>query len=159
MRKRWKLTGADSAILIFQVVSLLPLLYILVITGDNSVLLRKGIMHTVFNLGINGLPRLEVLGVACIYRLLHNEIIVFYAILLTAFIVGLVMKRKLPGKGPTARRTRWFLIIWVACDLVLRLVPIRLNTAYALPYRIFGFVVQAVILALLVWDLRRLPKE
>ena len=67
-------------------------------------------------------------------------------------MIGLLAGALLHGK--TAWAARRFLVLWIAADLLLRLLPLGLNRAFGLPAAILGFALQLACLVLCVLDLR-----
>ncbi len=154
---RGKLTGADAAVRIFQISSLLPLPYIFLASGYQYLFTKYGLFSVLFDLGFAALPRVETLGLSALYRVTSSEIIVYFLMAALALAVGLAAKRLLRGKErrPVTVRVVWSVLI--ALDLVFRLVPLPFASLpiWAL---VPGFLLRAACLALVLLDLRAVKK-
>lgn len=151
----WKTTtGASLAVAIFQVASLMPLLYILGVLGYPAIITTKNALSFLFDVGIMALPRAEALGLSLLYSATSNEVLVYFCLLIPALVVGL-MFGKLLIKGSSACITlRKALVVFIACDLVLRVLPFGFNLAFGWPAAIIGWLVQAACLVFVILDLR-----
>ena len=144
-------TGADLYVGAMQIVSLLPALYILVGPSYPALFVRKSVMSVLFDLGFSALPRLETLALSLLYRLTASEVTTFFVLVGGALVFGLAAK-KLLSRAP--RATRLVCAALIAVDLVLRLLPLRCNTAFGTPCAIAGFAVRLACLILILLDLR-----
>ena len=158
IRRLSKLTRGQAAVRIYQVCSLLPLLYILTASGQTSVMLRRGFLYGVFQLGLACLPRAEVYGLSWLYRLTGSELIVYFAILFAAMAIGIAGDRLARGRAEARRKALTVYAVLIAADLVLRLLPLRVNTVQGWGLRAAGFAVRAVCLYLAVSGLRKQKK-
>ena len=149
---RKTLTGAELGIRMQQICAMLPVLYLFAAASFPVVLTHRNIASVLFDLGFSGLPRLEELGISLLYRITRSEVLVNFLLLGFALALGLAAGVFLRGK--TARAARRFLVVWIAADLLLRLLPLSLNRAFGLPAAILGFAVQAICLVFCVLDLR-----
>lgn len=156
LNERHALTGAECAVRVFQLTSLLPLLYLFTLSGYPPLITKSGLFSALFDLGIMALPRLEALGAAALYRLSLSDLIVFFSILLLALVAGLAAGRLLKGGERRARVLRWAYAGWIALDLILRLLPPKLP--FPLWAAVLGFVVRLGCLALILLDLRAAKK-
>ena len=155
---RGKFTGADAAVRIFQISSLLPLPYIFLASGYQYLFTKNGLFSALFDLGFAALPRAETLGLSALYRLSSSELAVYFLTLVLALIAGLAAKKLLTGKGrrPVDVRVIWAVLI--ALDLVFRLVPLPFASlpVWALAA---GFLLRAACLILILLDLRAAKKS
>lgn len=150
---RGKLTGAELAVRVFQIASLLPLAYMLLASGYPYLFTRYGLFSVLFDLGLASLPRVEAFGLSALYRLTSSELAVYFVLLGFALAFGLLMNALLKGgeKKPRVSRAVWAALI--ALDLVSRLVPLPF-AELPLYARILGFAVRLACLALILLDLR-----
>lgn len=153
---RKHLTGADLAVRVMQIAALLPAPYLLAAPGYPSMLTRHSFLSTLFKLGLSVLPRPETLGLSLLYRLTFSELAVFFAPLIFALILGLASKR-LFQRFPRAARLAFALC--VAVDLILRLLPLSINSAFPAACGIIGFAVRLGCLALILLDLRAAKQQ
>ena len=86
---RKKLTGADLYVKIFQITSMLPLLYVIAASGYLAIFKEKSIYSVLFDIGIMGLPRAETLALSTVYRMTGNEMVVYFSIVVIALALGL----------------------------------------------------------------------
>lgn len=147
------ITGAGMSVRVFQIASLLPVFYIFLVSGYPAIITKKGLFSVLFSLGCSALPRWETLLFSWIYRLTQNEILVHFALLVFALIFGLAAGKLLNGAHRTARGTRVVLLVLIACDLVVRLLPLRFNLAFGLPCALLGFAVRLGCGVLILLDL------
>lgn len=146
-------TGADLYVAVMQLAALLAGLYLLVIPGYPALLTHRSALSGVFTLGMSALPRWEAAALSLLYRLTASEVAVFFGMVGGALAFGLAAGRLLTGER-TARTVRVILAALIAADLALRLLPLRWNTLFPLPYAIAGFVLRLGCLALVLRDLR-----
>lgn len=147
------LTGAELAVRIFQITTLLPLAYTLVGAGLPYLYTHRSLFSVLFELGLAGLPRAETLGLSLLYRKSGSEMAVFFVMLAIALAVGILADNALKGSDARAKRSR---IVWaalIALDLLFRFVPLPFE---ALPVyaSVFGFALRQGCLALILLDLR-----
>ena len=154
---RKTLTGAELSVRIMQICAMLPVLYLFLGSGVTMVLVRRGILSWLFDIGFSCLPRLEVMGISVFYRISRSEVLVNFLLLGVALILGLVGGAIL--KGRTARTTRLVMITWIVADLVLRLLPFAFNKAFGFPASVIGFAVHSLCLVLTLLDLRAAGKK
>ena len=149
---RKTLTGAELCIRIQQICAILPVLYLFAAASFPVVITHRNAVSVLFDLGFSCLPRLEALGISLLFRLTRSEVLVNFLLLGLALLIGLLAGALLHGK--TAWAARRFLVLWIAADLLLRLLPLGLNRAFGLPAAILGFALQLGCLVLCVLDLR-----
>ena len=147
-------TGAELYVLIFQVMSLLPALYIYVASGYPYLMTKGSFLGTLFDVGLAALPRWDALLLSLIYRWTSSEIITYFALLVIALAFGLLANRLLKGRHRTARISRVVLAALIGCDLVFRLLPLQCNRAFSLPVAILTFAIRLACLVLILLDLR-----
>ena len=150
---RKTLTGAELAVRIFQVTTLLPLAYMLVGVGMPYLYTHKGFFSVLFELGLAGLPRAETLGLSLLYRISGSEMLVFFVMLAVALAVGILAESLLKGSELRAKRSRVVWAVLIALDLLFRFVPLPFESlpVYA---NVFGFLLRLGCLALILLDLR-----
>lgn len=147
------LTGAELAVRIFQVTTLLPLTYMLVGAGLPYLYTHRSLFSVLFELGLAGLLRAETLGLSLLYRKSGSEMAVFFVMLAIALAVGILADNILKGSDARAKRSR---IVWaalIALDLLFRFVPLPFE-ALPLYAAAFGFALRLGCLALILLDLR-----
>ncbi len=147
-----KLTGAELAVRVVQIASLLPSLYILSASGYRGLFAQGGVLAALFDLGLSILPRWEALGLSALYRLTSRETVFYFTMLAFALAWGLVSRPLLGEKRGVAGRK--LLAALIAADLVLRLLPFRFNLAFGAPMAAVGFTLRLACLILVVLDLR-----
>ena len=151
---RKKLTGAEIYVRVFQISSILPVLFVLAASGYTAVLTNRGIFSFLFRLGLSAVPSLEALALSLVYRRTASEVLLAFVLLGTALVFGLAVNRLLTGSHRTAWACRVVLLVLVGADLVLRLLPLGFNGAFGLPAAILGFVIRLGCLAFIALDLR-----
>ena len=151
---RRKLSGADLYIRILQITSVLPVLYIFLVTGAPQLLTGKSIFSSLFSCGIEALPRGESLFLSWLYRYTSNEVIVYFVILFLALFAGILGNRLFRDNHKSGRTTRKVFAVLLAADLVFRVLPFSFNHAFGFPAAAFGFAVRLACLLLILLDLR-----
>lgn len=154
INERNTVTGALLAIAIFQIASLLPLVYILAVLGYPAIITSRNVLSVLFDVGIMVIPRIEALALSYLYAAASSETAVYFALLLAALIPGYVFGRILKGNRKGSLGLRKVLVVFIACDLVLRLLPFSFNLTFGLPAACIGWVCQAACLILIILDLR-----
>ena len=155
MKKRvtFKITGADLAVVLFQVMSMIMGLYILVIPGYYYLITNRNIFTFLFDLSASCLPRAEYWLLSLIYRMTLNEIIVFFCICVTALAFGLVMKKLLRLTGKAKVIVRIIYLIWIVLDVFIRILPLSINHYPQKSFQIVGIIFRAVLFVLIFSDL------
>ena len=151
---RRQLTGADLYVRIFQVCALLPLPYIFIAWADPVILETHNPLAAMFDIGICTLPRVGAFAVSCLYRAMLSEMAVYFVILIPAVALGFAASNVLRGNPELSVRVHKVFAVLIACDLVIRLIPVKANLAFGLPAAATGFVIRAICLYLLVRDLK-----
>ena len=151
---RRKLTGADLYVRIFQICSLLPLPYIFLARPHPPILSTRNLLSVLFDAGISALPRTEAYALSYLYRQTSSEVAVYFVILGIALALGIIAGRLLRGDPDASARFHKAAAAFIALDLVIRVMPIRANIAFGLPYAIIGFAVRAGCLYLVIRDLK-----
>ena len=157
MKKRRDLSYTGIAVLVYQIVSLFPLLYILTASGSFSLILSKGILSFFFDAGICALPRIEAVFLSWLYRKTMNEVVVYFALLILALIAGLVFHSVMKGERKNA--VRYVLAVFCVIDVIVKVLLLSFNQAFALPYRIIGIVFALACLGLICYDIMKNRKE
>ena len=150
---RKKRTGGEVYVLIFQISSILPVLFVLLASGYNPVITNNGLFAFLFRLGLSALPTWEGLVLSAVYRKTASEVIVVFVLLAAALAFGLLANRLLKGSEKTARRSRMAFLALIGLDLALRLLPLGFNQAFGLPAAIVAFLIRLCCLVLLLLDL------
>ncbi len=153
--KKKKLTLTEIYIMIVQISGILPCLYILYAAGSYSLIMRKGILAVLFDLGITALPRLCVLALSWLYRLSLNEVLVYFVLIASVLAFGLTASHFYEDSDVSAGRLRRFCACAIVIDLIIRLLPLSFNRPFALPYQIIGFAIRLACLFMLVTDIRK----
>lgn len=151
---RRQLTGADLYVRIFQICALLPLPYIYVGWAHPAILSTRDLLSILFDIGICSLPRVEAFALSLLYRATLSEMAVYVVLLLIATVLGFAAVNVLRGNPELSVRMHRLFVVMIACDLVIRLVPVKANLAFGLPAAAAGFAVRAVCLFLIIQDLR-----
>ncbi len=148
-----KLTGAKLYVLIFQISSLLPLVYIFAVSGYAGLITKKSVTGILFKLGICSIPRTEALGLSFLYKAANNEVLLYFALLTAALIYGIICNKMLNAEYKTAKITRYVFIALIFADLVVRLLPFGFNSVFEFPFLIAGFIIRIACLVLVILDL------
>ena len=155
--ERARMTGAGLYSRILTLTALLPAVYIFIVSGYPSVIMRGGVLPFLCDVGAASLPRAELLFLSWLYRLTSSEIVFDFVMLALALAFGVVSRRLLRGRRP--REVRVVFAALVAADLALRLVPAHFNIATGWPAAIIGFIVRLGCLLLILLDLRAEKKK
>ncbi len=151
---RKALSGAGLYVMIFQIASLLPAVYIVIASGYMGIFAKTGVFSVLFDLGASAIPRWEALCVSLLYRLTSSEVAVHFALLGGALAFGFAAAALLRGEYRTARVSRIVFAALICADLILRLLPFHFNIAFGWPAAAVGVAVRLFCLALLLLDLR-----
>lgn len=146
-------TGADLFVLIWQAVCLLPLPYLLVLSGYPGLMTKNSVLGFLFDGGMAALPRWLTLALSYLYRLAGHELIVYFILPVLALVFGLVMKKVLRGGQKTARMVRIVLCGLIAADLILRALLPQFRTLFGWPAAVVGLVIRLAMLGLVIGDL------
>ena len=149
---RGKLTGADLAVRITQIMAALPMLYLVILSGMLSLLTRETPITVLFSLGVCAIPRAVALGLSVLYRHTGGEVLFSMLLVAAALLYGVVMNRLLHSER--GRTVRIVLAVLIAIDLIIRLIPLGFTQAFGLPCEIIAFALRAASLVLVVLDLR-----
>ncbi len=146
-------TGAETAVLIWQIAALLPAPYMLFASGYRGLFMSRGPLAWLCDAGFSILPRAETLLLSLAYRRTESELVVFFAALIAALVWGVVSRRLLRGER-TAVPVRWVLLALIGADIVLRLLPLPFNGAFGTAMAVLGLVVRLGSFVLVLLDLR-----
>ena len=149
---RGKLTGADLAVRITQIMAGLPMLYLVILSGMLSLLTRETPVTYLFSLGVCAIPRAVALGLSALYRHTGGEVLFSMLLVAAALVYGVVMNRLLHSER--GRTVRIVLAALIALDLIVRLIPLGFTKAFGLPCEILAFALRAASLVLVLLDLR-----
>ena len=150
---RKKLNGAKLYVRIFQISSLLASVYFLAVPGYMAVILKRGVITYLFDLGMSAIPRYEALGLSFLYRLTLSEILVFFVMLSIALTVGVVSDKLLERDEKTSKILHYIFIVLLTADLIFRALPFGFNTSFGLVVAVLSFVLRLACLALVTADL------
>ena len=146
-------TGADLFVLIWQAVSLLPLPYLLILSGYPGLMTKNSVLAFVFDCGLAALPRWLTLGLSYLYRFAGHELIVYFILPVLALAFGLLMKKLLRGGPKTAKAVRFALCAAIVIDLILRAFLPQFRTLFGWPAAVVGLVIRLAMLGLVIGDL------
>jgi hypothetical protein len=155
---RRKLSGADLYMRIFQIGSLLPLPYIFVATAHPAILGTRNLLSVLFDLGICLVPRAEAFGLSFLYRLTSSEVAVYFVLPVIALALGIVADRMLRGDPAASVRFHKTIAALITLDLAIRIIPVRANFSFGIPYAVAGLAVRAACLYMIIRDLKAVKK-
>ena len=151
---RRKLTGADLYVRILQICSLLPLPYIFLARSHPPILSTRNLFSVLFDTGVCTLPRVEAFALSWLYRQTLSEVAVYFVILAIALALGIIAGRILRGDPEASIRFHKVIAVLIALDLVIRVIPIKANIAFGIPFAAIGLAVRAICLYLVIRDLK-----
>ena len=152
------LTGAELTVRIFQIATLMIVPYIFIGSGHMKIFTSTNPFSILFDLGMSVLPRAEVMAMSLIYRSTGSEVIILFASLILALIIGIIAPRLLKTKYDPGVRSRKVLCVLLIIDLVIRLIPMKFNLAFGLIFSIIGFLIVLGCLILNIMDLKTVKK-
>ena len=148
------MTGADLYVKIFQFSALMIVPYILIASGHMAIFKTNNPVSLMFDLGACLIPRTELLVLAYLYKYSMSEIMILFICLAMALIWGLLTSHFIQEYGDTGRRIRKVMILLIAADLILRLLPFSFNITFGWPMAILSFLVRLACMILVLMDLR-----
>lgn len=148
-----QLSGADVYVNVFQAVSLLPLPYMLVVSGYAGLVTRRNVLSFLFDAGCAALPRAQTLALSFLYGIFPHELVLYFSLPLLALVFGLVIKKLLRGSRKTAKTVRIVLCAAVAADLILRIFTPLFHIVFGWSAALIGLAVRLACLALVAGDL------
>ncbi|MBR4636137.1 MAG: hypothetical protein IKO51_07220 [Clostridia bacterium] len=148
-----KLTGAELSVRILQIAAILPAVYMFMVSGYHSLVTRQNLFSVLFNVGICTLPKLETLGLSALYRLALSEVALCFTALGFALVFGLVAKPLLRGDHKRAVISRIVFAVLVFADLIIRLLPLKMNTVFGIVPEVIGFMIRLGCLVMIILDL------
>ena len=157
--ERNSLSGAELYVRIFQITSLMTLPYIFIASGYPALVSYKNILSFIFDAGIMSLPRAEALLCGLIFKLTLHELIVYFLILIFAFVYGIVMKRLLTGPKKHPVIIRRILAVLICADVIFRAIPVKCNISFGWPALLIGEIIRLGCLFLIIKDLIAIRKE
>ncbi len=152
---RGALSGAELSVRFTQTAALLCAFFVLAASVYRPVMLHRGPLALLFELGASLLPRWFLLLLSLLYRRSGSEVILTFAVLIPALAFGLAAGRLLRGSrrcAAAARRAYGGLIL---ADLAFRLLPFSFNLAFGPAFTAAGFLLRLGCLALVLLDLRK----
>ena len=96
--ERGALTGADIAVRVMQICAVAASIFTFITPGYLSLFTKRGVLSTLFELGISSMSRAFTVGLSYVYRLTGSEPAMHFALLGGALVFGLVMNALLRGK-------------------------------------------------------------
>ncbi|MBR6918583.1 MAG: hypothetical protein IKN38_10400 [Clostridia bacterium] len=135
----------------FQLSALIMLPYMLFAT-DLSGAGTSSVVSFLYDLGASALPRGEMLLLSTLYRVTRNEIVLYFALALIAFVFGLAAGKCLKS-DKSAKIFRFVCASLIICDLAVRLLPLRFNSVFGTVPAIVGALIRLACLALVAKDL------
>ena len=147
-----KLSGAELYVHSFQFMSILPSIYLFAASSYPALMVRKGFLGFLCDLGMSCVPRAEAYGLSLLCRLTLSEPTSIIVMLIFALAFGLVMGKLLRGKEKSALAVRLVLAGLITADLFLRLLPFNFNYAFGSVPSVLGFVFRLACLALTAAD-------
>ena len=151
--KRRPLSLTKIYLIVFGVLSLLPLPSIIFAADSDYGLTVMKIPAVMFDVGICGLPRCETLLLSELYRCTLSEMVLYFAMPITALIFGIAVKRLVSKNEKCALVTKTVLVFLIAADIAVRLIPARFNWNFGTLFGIIGIVIRLACLALVALDL------
>ena len=151
---RKKLTGATLALRSLELSSMLLPLYVMAAVGYPRLLTVESVFSFLCRLGASLIPRVWLLGLGWLYKLTAKELLVCFALLIPALLIGIGTDNLLRARAETARRARIGLAAFLALEIVLHLLPLRLNGVFGTSANLIAAAVLALCLALTLLDLR-----
>ena len=156
---RNKITGADLYLKLFQISAVLPVLYILVLSGYPSIITRKSFAGFIFEIGISLLPRAESLLVSFLYKSRLSEMLAAFIPLIIALIYGIIANKLVKKDDKISRTVHIVFIVLIAVDLAVRLIPLSFNSKSGLAVWIITFLIRALCLVFNILDLHFYKKQ
>lgn len=150
---RKKLTGAELAVRIIQGAAILASLFTAVLPGYLGLMKGGNILSAAFELGVSSLPRVWALALSWAYRLTSSEIVLHFALLVLALAFGLAMGALLKAKPKTALVTRAVFAALLAGDIVVRIIPLKINSVFPRAFSVIGAAVCVCCLVLTLLDI------
>ena len=151
---RKKLTGATLALRILELSSALLPLYAMAAVGYPRLLTVESVFSFLCRLGASPVPHVWQWGLGWLYKLTAKELLVCFALLVPALLIGLGADNLLRARAETARRARIGLAAFLALEIVLHLLPLRINSVFGAAENLIAAAVLALCLALTLLDLR-----
>jgi hypothetical protein len=146
------LTGAHLYVALFQIISLLSAVYIFIGSGYTALIGTRNAVTVFFETGIGFVPRAESCLLFLLYRAFLSEVAVFYGLVVTALILGIVSNKLLSAGYKTARNTRVVFLVLIIADITVRFLPFSFNTALPLYANVVALVLRLLCVILIVLD-------
>ena len=151
--------GTLLSVRVFQILSLIPLVYAFAVSGYPSLITRHSVLSFLFDVGVYALPCAEAWGLSALYRVSMSDMLVCFLPAVAALLWGIFAQRVLLNGARRGRITRVTLAIWIGADLILRLMPISFHRVFSLPVLLTAFGVRLVCLMLILCDLIACRRE
>ena len=149
------LTGADLTIKSIQIAFLAIVPYRFIASGNMATLMKPGILSVLFDMGMGLIPRGIALLLSFIYLKTGSEIIFLFISLAIALAIGIAAGKILIGDPVDTLKFRRILLILIAIDTVIGLIPLHFNMVFGLPQYIFGIAGRIVFIVLILMDIRK----
>ena len=147
-----RFSGAWLSVRLFQVISILPAVYLFVSSGYRAVLQGKNVFSFLFSFGLSALPCGETLGLSALYRITHSEILIHFLLLGLALAVGIVFDLLLRKSKETGLVLRVVMLLVLASDIPLIFI-FRIPIFFGTVPVVCGLAVRLVHIVLIVADL------
>ncbi len=131
-----------------QIVLLLPLLYLLSVSGSNVQIMQRDLLTSSFELGLSLLPRVTLFLLSLLYRLSRNEVLLYFAFIGIALLIGMIFAKKEAGD-------RW-IILFLLSDLLLRPFGFR---RLSLPWELLSILIRIAVLSCFLLKRKRKNEE
>ncbi|MBQ2191156.1 MAG: hypothetical protein II409_01960, partial [Clostridia bacterium] len=93
------------------------------------------------------------LGLSALYRLALSEVALCFTALGFALVFGLVAKPLLRGDHKRAVVSRIVFAVLIFADLIVRLLPLKMNAVFGVVPEVIGFMIRLGCLVMVVMDL------
>ena len=137
-----------------QGILLIPLLYILTVSGSNYQVTEYNFITFAFEAGLSLIPRIALLFTSFVYRTSRNEVITYFFLAVLSLVLGILASKTILHKRNQKKIYHQIVIAFLCMDLLLRLLPMRFNRIFDLRIEIFSFLFRVFLLYLMVKEER-----
>lgn len=123
------------------------------VSGYYSLISKQNVFSVLFDIGICILPKAETYCLAVLYRLCLSDILFCLTMLVFALVLGLAAKPLLRGDHKRAVISRIVFAALIFADLIVRLLPLKMNGVFGVVPEILGFVIRLGCLVMVILDL------
>ena len=142
-----------------QGILLIPLLYILTVSGSNYQVMEYNFITFTFDLGISLMSRVILLMTSLLYRLSRNEVIVYFFLAVLSLLTGILATKTILHKRKQKKNYYRIILCFLLSDLVLRILPLRFNKIIDPRIEIFSFIFRTGVLWMMIREERRYRNE